>query len=502
MKKKVNYEIPYEAEKVKNKMVITAISIMDVIIAIAYFIEYLKGNCKPAAVITTVALSIIPMIITICVYHRKKDADYIRHIVSIGFCLLYTSTLVIRTTDMVFCYVLVAYMAFIIYADLRLSIFVGVYALMANIITIITACVSGNITAIKITEFEIIIACIVLSTVFSVIALYVINNINKANINKALSEKKQTQELLGKIITVSNEVTTDVDGVAGKMGQLKTAMDSTKESMENLAKATAESADAIQLQQENTEEINVHLSKVSSVADNISSEIDNAKNELEKGKDVIQQLLQQVKNSENVSADVADKMAGLKEYTSKMQDIISMINDVADQTGLLALNASIEAARAGDAGRGFAVVAGEISSLANQTGDATGNINNLISNIEQSLINVVSSVNELIENNKLQSKYIVDTAGCFDRISDNTNGVLSESGELTKVVNEVSNANKSISESISNVSALTEEVTASANETLDVTEGNLESVDEVSQAVVHLSKEADELKMLQNMNQN
>lgn len=315
-------------------------------------------------------------------------------------------------------------------------------------------------------------------------------------------KRKNTQEFLDKIITVSNEVTEDVDGVAGKMGQLRSAMSSTKESMENLAKATGESAEAIQLQQENTEEINTHLSKVSSVANNISGEIDNAKNELVKGKDVMEQLLNQVKSSESVSADVADKMAGLKEYTSKMQDIISMINDVADQTGLLALNASIEAARAGDAGKGFAVVAGEISSLANQTGDATGNINNLIGNIEQSLSNVVSSVNELIENNKLQSKYIVDTAGCFDRITKNTNGVLTESGELTKVVNEVSNANRTISQSISNVSALTEEVTASANETLDVTEDNLLSVDEVSDAVTHLSKEAEELKKLQNMKQN
>jgi uncharacterized protein (TIGR00730 family) len=90
------------------------------------------------------------------------------------------------------------------------------------------------------------------------------------------------------------------------------------------------------------------------------------------------QLVKHVETSGRAGKQVVDELTELNRHTAKMHDITDLINEVASQTTLLALNASIEAARAGDSGRGFAVVASEISKLAEQTTQATDDITSLI----------------------------------------------------------------------------------------------------------------------------
>lgn len=79
-----------------------------------------------------------------------------------------------------------------------------------------------------------------------------------------------------------------------------------------------------------------------------------------------------------------------------MNSIVEIISNIASQTSLLALNASIEAARAGEAGRGFSVVASEISTMANQTTDATQEITDLIGNVSSAVTSVVEVVKDMI----------------------------------------------------------------------------------------------------------
>lgn len=205
-------------------------------------------------------------------------------------------------------------------------------------------------------------------------------------------------------------------------------------------------------------------------------------------------LLRQVEVSQSASSIVAREMDELREYADKMQGIMELISNVADQTGLLALNASIEAARAGEAGRGFAVVASEISSLAGQTGSATGDIKPLIENIARSLGEVVKSVEGLLESNRMQNGYVDDAARNFERIHENTQNIFGQAGRLKDTVSAVADANQLIVRSVTNVSAVMEEVTAGANETLEGNNRNLDGVEDIVRIMRELDASAEELK--------
>ncbi len=206
------------------------------------------------------------------------------------------------------------------------------------------------------------------------------------------------------------------------------------------------------------------------------------------------ELIRQVQISEASGKQVVEELHALEENTNQMHSIVEMINEVADQTSLLALNASIEAARAGEAGRGFAVVATEISGLAAQTQSATGNITGLIDSIVTSLKAVVDAVENLVEATNRQAEGAQSAVEGFELIEQKTISINESSDQLNQIVALLADANNEIVESIQNISAITEEVSAHASETYTVSEKNTEVVSNVSAIVDVLTQKAQELK--------
>ena len=177
-----------------------------------------------------------------------------------------------------------------------------------------------------------------------------------------------------------------------------------------------------------------------------------------------------------------------------MNSITDIITNVASQTRLLALNASIEAARAGDAGRGFAVVASEISNLAGQTTDATENINALITDVVSQVGNMVTTIEKLLKAGEEESRCAADTADSFEKISGTVDIIKQHTSDLDSVIARLASSNDEIVNSIQTTSAVTEEVTAHATETFDITKKNQDIVNHINTLVEGLNADAEELK--------
>lgn len=482
------------ADASKNATAMTGIFIMNFVLVAAYLVEVLKGARSITTYAVIAALCVIPCILVAIVYARKKEAYSIRYIMGIGFSILYGYIMFTTISDVPFCYIIVAFVMFLVYVDFKFLVILGIYALVVNIARVVLIAVQGNLSGEKLTNAEISIACIALTFIFTMMAIRKMEKINQANIDKADQGKNQADDLLQITLNVASAMTENINDAMGETEILKEAIDGTQQDMERLADEVNASAAAINIQKQSTEKINSHIQNVEASVHSITDEVTNAQENLNTGNKVMKDLLEQVKISEKSNELVAQKMTGLKECAGKMQDIMGLIGSVANQTGLLALNASIEAARAGEAGRGFSVVAGEISNLSAQTNSATGEINSLIDDIVTSVAEVTDAMETLLECSHLQNQYVDTTAESFEKIHNSTQAIGEQVSNLRATVEVVMEENQQVEDGIENVANVTQRVMDSANETLASCNTNLQSIAKVSDIMNTLTEEAAKLQ--------
>ncbi len=203
-----------------------------------------------------------------------------------------------------------------------------------------------------------------------------------------------------------------------------------------------------------------------------------------------QQDLQRVNSAmEMINVSVRKLQQSIDEVgkaSKEITNITEIIGNIADQTSLLSLNASIEAARAGDAGRGFAVVATEIGQLANTSADAVHNIEGLISQINSLVSDTVRQTRESVENINHSNSLVGDTLRTFDSIFGNIDQVETLVREMIRKVEKVD-------EVATNVAAISEEQAASSEEILATSEAMVRQVDNITNSSERVSEGAKEL---------
>lgn len=490
----VDLSIKKNAEASKNSTAMIGIFIMNLVLAVAYLLEVVKGARDFVSYAIIASLCIVPCILALIVYLRKKDAHSIRYILGIGFSLLYGYVMFTTTSDLAFSYIIVAFVMFVVYVDFKFLVILGTYAFIVNVVRVVMLAMQGKLTGATLTNSEIIIACITLTFAFTLMAIRKMGKINQANIDKADQGKETSDKLLQTTLDVANAMTNNITDAMGETEVLKEAIDATQHDMEKLTDEVNASAEAINIQKQSTDKINSYIQNVEEAVSTITDEVNIAQDNLNTGNEVMKQLLEQVKISEESNELVAQKMGGLKECAAKMQDIMSLISSVANQTGLLSLNASIEAARAGEAGRGFAVVAGEISNLSSQTNSATAEINTLIEDIVAAVGEVTEAMDTLLECSRLQNQYVDTTADSFEKIHGSTQNIVGQVSNLRTTVDVVMEENKQVEEGIENVANVTQRVMDSANETLASCNTNLQSIAKVADIMNVLTEEATKLQ--------
>ena len=164
---------------------------------------------------------------------------------------------------------------------------------------------------------------------------------------------------------------------------------------------------------------------------------------------------------------ISDLIHTTNNSVQEIKEAVSLISSIASQTNLLSLNASIEAARAGDAGKGFAVVASEIQQLADQSDKSADTIYQVITNLTDNFQNTMSVMDEVVQATLEQNEKLNETQTQFDIVR----GGIDQSRDKTSVIkSSIEECNKviiNVNQLMINLSAISEENAASTTETAD-----------------------------------
>lgn len=491
--KYLDLSIKTNADQSTNKIALIGDLILGLVLALAYLIEVFKGARTFSSYFIILFFAIVPVIVAGIIYTKNKASQAIRYIASLGFAALYGYLLFNTESELVFCYIIVFFVLMVVYTDFKILVAMGLFALIMNIASIVMDAVTVGLSTAAITNAEIVIACLALTLVFTMLAVKQIASINQANMNKAAEGKQHSDELLTATLEIAKNLSDNIRAAVSETDSLKNSIDITQNEMSVLTEETTNASDAIEAQRISTDKINEYIHDVGTAVDSIVDEVNQAEESLNHGSEVLTELLHQVQVSESSSAQVTREMDILKEYADKMQDIMSLIQSIANQTGLLALNASIEAARAGDAGRGFAVVATEISNLSSQSKAATENISILIENVVKSVDDVNISMEQLLESNRMQNQFVEGTAQNFDKIHNCTNEISLQITHLKSSVEVATQANSQVAENVENVSGIMQRTADGANETLASCNTNLHSIAQVTEIMENLKQAAGKL---------
>lgn len=480
-----------------NRFTMVGYTIYNVVLLSLYLIEVIKGSRTIGYYAIFATLSIFPLILMYVEYRRNPGSERLRLIMIYCYAAFYSFTVFTTTSMNAFTYGVLISMFIIAYGEIRIARGSAIGMFVINAAHVAYTALTTGIPAEQLPDYEIRLGFSIFYAVFMIMVTKVIIENNQAKMDAIREEKASVQRMLDQIMEISENMTGNILVVSEKMGVLENSVERTVNSMEEVSHGTADTADSIQSQLVQTEEIQQFIRRVEEVSETIGADMNATGDDVAIGKQKIDELIHQVEESDVASNHVAEEVDRLTNYAGQMQSIVEIIDNITSQTSLLALNASIEAARVGEAGKGFAVVASEISNLADQTQEATVNIADLISNVSDELREVVRVINNMIETNKQQSVAATETATNFEAIAGKTEKIALMTKDLTELIANLSNSNESIVESIQTISAATEEVTTHSTVTLEASEENSSIVTEVGDIVNELQALADRLNALQ-----
>lgn len=272
------------------------------------------------------------------------------------------------------------------------------------------------------------------------------------------------------------------------------AVEDVAKAVEDIAKGANDQAQEISASVQKVSEFGQDIDKVLKTTQEVRLYSEKADDVKAKGLEKLEALRESSEEMNKAAIYVFETVRKIKESSREITAITSVIEEIADKTNLLSLNAAIEAARAGEAGRGFAVVAEEVKKLAQQSAESTSRIKEIIEEMHSAINLAVEAMQNADQSIVRQNEAVKGTQTAFSEFEDFINNVTKRIDEINSLMNLMQEKKDEIVASMENISAISEETAAATEEVSASTEEQLSAVEDLKSAAKNLEEVALELE--------
>lgn len=476
-----------------NRCVLIAYDFIAFVLAVAYLVEFIKGNRTGGYTAIFLLLLILPAVIDMVIQKRNPESEVVKYLLPISYFVVYIFVLFTGNTTMTYVYMIPMLMIFPLFHKWKYTTSYSVGVVSCNIVYLGYVKATGALEAVPVIDIEIQLAAVFLVALYGSLISYIDAGMTGRKMDEIEAAQEKRKTVLEQIRKVAENTADSSENILQKTDHLRTASVSSTEAMEQVCAGTNSTAEAVQEEIRYIDAMSRDMDSIQETVDGFHNSLGDTLTAIESGTENVKQLGYSAKLTADTSASTTAAMNELMEKIQNVNQIVGLIDNISRQTNLLSLNASIEAARAGEAGRGFAVVAGEIRELSEQTNDSLEKIRKEIQGINDGSRKVTKDMSQLSEVFARQNGLVEDTGKLFCGITEASEAMDSDYQKIVRSIEEMQKSKKALVDSVSSISASTEEVTANAQNTLELNQRNLDNLKELNEDIRRLSETVEEL---------